>query len=262
MCAPQGTGTASPGSSAAHTPNSSSTQSQKPSGDASGTDLSNYELSPPARPGVILAQSLSERCLQSFYTHFHGAHPFVLPKKFLLSVSHEEAVEPLMAAMRWAGSLFIDVNTARESLLQEAHHRLQGIPQERRDGFTLQAMMVLIVALDGATQNDMAREMLLEAEKLAHRIAINTKVFATYHGRGSPVLEESWRRTWWDLLVIDGMIAGVHRVTNFALFDVPADVDLPCEELDFLSGVSRPRPPFLHIPNISRTSPLLARSKI
>lgn len=99
-------------------------------------------------------------------------------------------------------------------------------------------MMVLIVALDGSTQNDLAREMLLDAEKLSHDIAINTKVFASYHGRGSPVLEESWRRTWWDLLVIDGMIAGVHRATNYALFDVPADVDLPCEELEFLSGVS------------------------
>jgi hypothetical protein len=39
------------------------------------------------------------------------------------------------------------------------------------------------------------------------------------------------------------MIAGVHRVTTFALFDISADVALPCEEHQYLSGVSnRPLP--------------------
>jgi hypothetical protein len=33
------------------------------------------------------------------------------------------------------------------------------------------------------------------------------------------------------------MIAGVHRDTDFALFDVSVDVDLPCEEWQYFSGV-------------------------
>jgi hypothetical protein len=36
------------------------------------------------------------------------------------------------------------------------------------------------------------------------------------------------------------MIAGVHRVTKFLLFDIQADVGLPCEEQQYLSGVSKP----------------------
>ncbi|KAI1267207.1 hypothetical protein F5Y18DRAFT_425051 [Xylariaceae sp. FL1019] len=67
---------------------------------------------------------------------------------------------------------------------------------------------------------------------------------ATTHGGGNPRLEESWRRTWWDLFVVDGMIAGVHRQTNFLLFDIVADVGLPCEEQEFLSG-KVPRPMYL-----------------
>ncbi|KAI0166526.1 hypothetical protein GGR57DRAFT_496790 [Xylariaceae sp. FL1272] len=67
---------------------------------------------------------------------------------------------------------------------------------------------------------------------------------ATTHGGGNPRLEESWRRTWWDLFVVDGMIAGVHRQTNFLLFDIVADVGLPCEEQEFLSG-KIPRPMYL-----------------
>lgn len=53
-----------------------------------------------------------------------------------------------------------------------------------------------------------------------------------------PLLEESWRRTGWDLYIIDGMITGGRRESNFVLFDVAADVLLPCEEDEYLSGVS------------------------
>lgn len=181
--------------------------------------------------------SLAERCLSSFYQNFHASHPFVLPKETLLRLSHETSVEPLLASMRWAGSLYIDVPSARASLLDEAYQRVCN-PQAVHDGFLVQAMMVLIIGMDGMTMNDKARAMLMSVEKIAVEIALNTRLFATYHGRGMPILEESWRRTWWDLFVIDGMIAGVHRMTNFALFDVPTDVALPCEEDEFMSGVS------------------------
>ena len=89
-------------------------------------------------------------------------------------------------------------------------------------------------------QNDQARarELLADCEHLAIEIDLNKRDFATLHGHGNPVLEESWRRTWWDLYVCDGMIAGVHRVTKFLLFDIQADVGLPCEEQQYLTGVS------------------------
>ncbi|KAF4123202.1 Fungal Zn(2)-Cys(6) binuclear cluster domain [Geosmithia morbida] len=187
--------------------------------------------------------SLAERCLSSFYHNFHPSHPFVLPKEYLLRFSHEESLEPLLAAARWAGSLYIDVPSARASLLDEAYQRVYN-PRATRDGFLVQAMMVLIIAMDGMTMNEKAREMLMDAENLAVEIALNTRLFATVHGRNMPILEESWRRTWWDLFVIDGMIAGVHRMTNFALFDVPMDVALPCEEHEYLSGTI-PQPKLL-----------------
>jgi hypothetical protein len=98
-------------------------------------------------------------------------------------------------------------------------------------------MLVLLIGLDGSGNHEKSRGILGKAEALAVQIAINTRPFAALHGRGWPVLEESWRRTWWELFVADGMIAGVHRATTFALFDVPADADLPCEEHEFLSCV-------------------------
>lgn len=181
--------------------------------------------------------SLADRCLDSFFYHFHASHPFVLPKPYLLALDSQLSLEPLLAAARWVGSLFIDVGAAKQPLFQEAY-RLVYEPQRLKDGFVVQAMMLLVVALDGNCERDKAREILGDVETLALQIGLNTRTFATIHGRNLSVMEESWRRTWWDLFIIDGMMAGVHRVTNFLLYDVPADVPLPCEELQFLSGVS------------------------
>jgi hypothetical protein len=129
----------------------------------------------------------------------------------------------------------VDAQT-KASLLDEALKFVDHPPV--RDGFLVQALMILIVALDGNCRQDQARELLGRAEQLALEIHLNTRGFATTYGRGLPVLEESWRRTWWDLFIIDGMIAGVHQVTNFYLYDIPTDVALPCEELQYRSGVS------------------------
>ncbi|XWW93559.1 hypothetical protein V2A60_001493 [Cordyceps javanica] len=193
---------------------------------------------PPAKqqvPPTLQTFSLADRCLDSFFYHFHASHPFVLPKPYLLTLIGDPSLEPLLAAVRWVGSLFIDAGAARQALFQEAY-RLVYEPQRLKDGFAIQAMMLLIVGLDGSCENDKARELLGDAETLALQIGLNTRAFATLHGRNLPVMEESWRRTWWDLFIIDGLISAVHHVTSFLLYDVPADVLLPCEELQFLSG--------------------------
>ncbi|KAM3497932.1 hypothetical protein MY10362_008729 [Beauveria mimosiformis] len=186
-------------------------------------------------PPTLQSFSLADRCLDAFFYHFHASHPFILPKPFLLTLVGDPSLEPVLASVRWVGSLFIDAGAARQALFQEAY-RIVYESQRPKDGFVVQAMMLLIVALDGCCENDKARKILRDAETLAIQIGLNTRPFATLHGRSLPVMEESWRRTWWDLFIIDGLIAGVHRVTNFILYDVPADVPLPCEEVQFLSG--------------------------
>ncbi|KAM4055234.1 fungal zn(2)-Cys(6) binuclear cluster domain-containing protein [Hirsutella rhossiliensis] len=178
----------------------------------------------------------AERCLDSFYHHFFASHPFVLPREHLLRIAKGGMIEPLLAAIRWVGSIYIDVSpSVRDGLLEEACSLIYD-PQRPRDGFLVQSMVLLIVGLDGSCQQERAREILNDVERLALEIDLNTRPFATLQGQGIPVLEESWRRTWWDLFVVDGMVAGVHRVTNFLLFDVPADVALPCEEHQYISA--------------------------
>lgn len=184
-------------------------------------------------------KTIPERCFDSFYHHYHASHPFLLPKDFLLRHirGSGNTLDHLQAAIRYVGSLFIDAGPVRAIYLDEAIQMCY-LPTTPKDGFLIQALLLLIVALDGSCEQERARALLGDCERIAIEIGLNTRQFAGANSRGIPVLEESWRRTWWDLYVCDGMIAGVHRATNFLLFDVAADVGLPCEEHEYLSGVS------------------------
>ena len=185
--------------------------------------------------------SLADRCFESYYHHFYAAHPCVLPKEFFVRLLKDGStnLDHLVAAMRYLGSLFLDAGPARAMYLDEAI-RLAYLPTTPKDGFLVQMFIILIVGLDGSCQQDRARQLLGDCERIAMEIGLNTREFAAANGRGNPVLEESWRRTWWDLYVVDGMVAGVHQVTNFLLFDVNAFVGLPCEEHEYMSGVRFP----------------------
>lgn len=205
------------------------------------TPFANYQnLTSPANLALAVAPpavpTLEDRCLDAFYHFFFPGHPFVLPRPVLLSVAKETTTDitHLMAAMRYVGSLYIDAGPTRSRLLDEAI-RLAYRPNCPKDGFLVQTLMMLIIGLDGNCEQEQARQHLAKCETISVEIGLNQRTFATIHGRGDPVFEESWRRTWWDLFVIDGMVAGVHRMTNFLLFDIPANVALPCEEHQYLA---------------------------
>lgn len=182
--------------------------------------------------------SIPEQCIDAFYFYFYPGHPAVLPKAHIMNLAKERSVEHLLAAMRWVGSLYIPSGPVRATFFEEMM-RLLYAPETPIDGFLVQAMVIAIIGLDGCRQNEKARDILSDAERIAIELGLYTRPYATAHGCGNPRLEESWRRTWWDLFVVDGMIAGVHRQTNFLLFDFTADVGLPCEEHEYLSGVGR-----------------------
>ena len=181
---------------------------------------------------------LRDECMRAFYRFFHASHPFVLPEEFLLRFAAQGSIQVLVSVMRWVGSsyLYADRPSARASLLDDSF-RLVYSPVTPRDAFLVQAMMLLVIGLDGAGQYTKGKDLLKDAKELAIEIGLNTRPFAVLYGQGVTVLEESWRRTWWELYILDGMFAGVHRVTEFTLFDLPADVALPCEESQYMTGV-------------------------
>lgn len=153
-----------------------------------------------------------------------------------MALRKEKPLDCLEAAMRYVGSFYVEQAPTIELGLEAerlVYHR--DIP---RDGFRVQALLVLAIGLDGYTYQEKALQILVEGQNLALELGMNKRDFAFMNGKGSSVLEESWRRTWWELYVIDGMIAGVHQQSLFRLNEIHADVALPCEEKEYIAGVS------------------------
>jgi hypothetical protein len=186
---------------------------------------------------------LRECYLDSFYRNFYAAHPFIPSKEVLLVLAQGTSLEPLLAAIRWIGSLYIKQDTSA-SLFKDAYRLIDGNPL--KDGFLVQARLLLIIGLDGNRQRKRAERLMVEARDISIQINLNTDRFATANGQGIPILEESWRRTWWELYVVDALMSGVHQTDTFALYNVPTDVALPCEEYQYFTGVSRVKEPFIY----------------
>ncbi|KAH6977481.1 hypothetical protein BKA56DRAFT_487629 [Ilyonectria sp. MPI-CAGE-AT-0026] len=198
---------------------------------AFSVDALNYAVALPTQNPTY-----RDRYIESFYYNFHAAHPFVLPKDYLLPLAPgQPTIEPLVAVMRWIGAIFVDTPSTCARLLDYAY-RLVYKPDMPKDGFIVQCLLLLILGLDGHRQRDKVHALLVDIRAVSLHIGLNKRWFAEFNGQGMPVLEESWRRTWWDLYIVDAMIAGVHRSTKFSLYEVESDVALPCEEHEFLSG--------------------------
>jgi hypothetical protein len=180
---------------------------------------------------------MRERCLEAYYHYFSAAHPFLLPRAYLSEMLKTRALSRLEAAMRYLGSFYVK-DAPTEYICQEVSNLL--FEQDFvRDGFTVQAMLLFTIGLDGSCELKRASDVLMQAQDLALQLGMQNRAFAVINGAGSSVMEESWRRTWWELYIVDGMIAGVHQQSSFRLNEVPSDVLLPCEEQEYVSGVSQ-----------------------
>lgn len=76
------------------------------------------------------------------------------------------------------------------------------------------------------------------ARQLALDLGMHHREFAIDHGNGDPVLEESWRRTWWQVYIVDAFFSAIRRSADFPSYHIEATTDLPCEEEEYERGVS------------------------
>ncbi|KAF4992406.1 hypothetical protein FDECE_13725 [Fusarium decemcellulare] len=192
-----------------------------------------YSLDIPLESSIPRVLSHQDRYIDSFYHHVFAAHPFVLPKTFLFLIDKDVSFQTLFAAMRWLGSLFTEPGGS-DALLKEA--LLLVDDSIAKNGFLVQSILLLIIGLDGKRQRKKVKKLMTRAQDISIAIGLNTRLFASLNGQGIPVLEESWRRTWWELFIVDALIAGVHQTSKFILHDVPTDVGFPCEEYQYLLG--------------------------
>jgi hypothetical protein len=104
-------------------------------------------------------------------------------------------------------------------------------------GFDVQALLLYSIATYWQNEPKRSLDLLDKAISMALKLGMNKQAFASHNGKGDPVLEESWRRTWWQIYATDAHIAGSTHTYPFRTSNIEMDVDLPCEEDEYETGV-------------------------
>lgn len=165
--------------------------------------------------------------LNLFYSNFHPAHPFILPPRYASTLLHRSRHTRLAPAMEYIGSLYA---TMVDDSARIAPPPLMPLLMNVRDGWTVQALLLMAIATHCMGDTSSAAEIFKQAVDVALDIGMNRSTFAAANGQNIPILEESWNRTWWELYCMDVMFAAINKRTTYFLKDVVIDVSLPCEE--------------------------------
>lgn len=130
-----------------------------------------------------------------------------------MQIAQEGTIEPLLAVIHWIGSLHIDKSTTQASLLDDAYHLLYE-PGRHINGYLVQGMMLLVSGLSASGQQQRASHTLADAKRVAIHIGLNTQPYAAQNDRGVPAIQESWRQTWRELFLTEGILADVRMVAG------------------------------------------------
>ncbi|KAI0532147.1 hypothetical protein GGR58DRAFT_491299 [Xylaria digitata] len=221
----------------------SSTLSQGPSARASESETSDLEGecgTPSSITDIQFSTVTSDFLVKLYYKHFHRCHPCALPQhrlqQYYEKTPEQGSLALLVAVMRFIGSLysFPDLTPQLQDKVTEG---FQAAKKLAPDPFLAQCHLLYSIALYWSTEKVKAREEIDAAIGIALNLGMNHCQFASEHGRGDAVLEESFRRTWWQLFCIDAYYAAIKRLPTFSLCEVDTDTDLPCEEDEYESGL-------------------------
>lgn len=175
-------------------------------------------------------EALGDTLIDVYYANFHSAHPFIIPRE-LYKAKPYLLPPQLKAVMRFVGSHFMR-GFAQEDLRSPA----EGIAAENipNDGYKVQGLVLLGMSLFARCEPEYALTIIDQAINLAVNLGMNSKTYASNYGMGNHVLEESWRRTWWELYNVDGILASMNNIPHtFRLQDFQNDLLLPSEETDY-----------------------------
>ena len=185
-------------------------------------------------PGPISPHEHSSSKLQElYYTYFNDAHPILIPQLHFNAVS--KSLPPTVCAViDYIGACYsrlVDQNKLREALEAKVFSA-----SRERNGHTVQALLLLAIVQHSTDLAHQACQTLDSAIDLALELGMNKNIYKCDCCIDSAILRESWRRTWWELYVTDGILAAVHMKPSFRLHNEPADVALPCEEAVYKAG--------------------------
>ncbi|MCJ1404274.1 hypothetical protein MMC11_007499 [Xylographa trunciseda] len=175
----------------------------------------------------------SPKLQELYYTYFNDAHPILIPQAHFNTVSKSLPLST-SAIIDYIGACYsssVDQNKLRDALEASLFSAFR-----ERNGHTVQALILLAIAQHSTDLAHQACQTLDSAIDLALELGMNKNFYRCDCCNDNAILRESWRRTWWELYITDGILAAVHMKPSFRLHSQPADVALPCEEAVYRAG--------------------------
>ncbi|KAI8939608.1 hypothetical protein NX059_003370 [Plenodomus lindquistii] len=189
-----------------------------------------------ARPGSMAFQVSEDRLLELFFENFWPSFPCVLPYHFLQArrMNSDHGMHTLLPVLMWIGSIYASW-TPSEPYFEAAVAAVRTSILAQTP-FNVQALMLYAIALYHYDVQQEGREKMDAAVTMALQLHMNERSFARTYGEANPVLEESWRRTYYLLKVANQHFSIVNNMPFYELLTVPCNVDLPCDDEYFESG--------------------------
>ncbi|CAK7214225.1 hypothetical protein SBRCBS47491_002076 [Sporothrix bragantina] len=162
-----------------------------------------------------------------YYANFHSAHPILVPRS-LYGAQHYPAY--LRLVVHCIGSQF-SMPGQSDNLKDAAVKAIENAIPSRKSHHVVQARLLLSIALHARGEIRESVTQIAQAVSTALDAGMHQRAYSTTHGGRSPIVEESLRRTWWELYVVDGFVAALQRSTSARSHACAPDVLLPCDEV-------------------------------
>lgn len=179
-------------------------------------------------PRPPLSQSLAfDPMIQLYYENFHESHPFLLPRRCLDGPLAEHLPPYLLSAMRLIGAGYHYNQSDKDIHRKNAYSAItEKVPAT---GFKVQAMLLIAIVDHAHGFETRSLQTIEAATKLAIELGMNKSSFGSSFSEGNPTIEESWRRTVWELFVVSAMMAAMGGHEPFP-FHSMTELKLPCDE--------------------------------
>lgn len=199
--------------------------------------LSNQSLIPTTRETAQLSQGLAQDpYVRSYYRHFHRSHPFLLPFGALSQGIATHIPPYLIAMIRAFGAHYIE-DRARAALFRDAVTvTYANSSTNNEDPFRVQYLLLKVIMEHAYHEEESAYETMQEAMTLAVEMGFDDPGFGPKHAYGNSSMEESWRRTYWELFVISCLFAAMRNKKSRTLCNRVCVLPLPCGEVDYHAG--------------------------
>ncbi|KAH4221081.1 hypothetical protein HBI06_161980 [Parastagonospora nodorum] len=184
----------------------------------------------------------SVRLLELYFENFWPSLPIILPVHHLQwRLSNDgHGMETLLLVLQYIGAVYAPWIRLGPGPYKKTAIQALKSPFLAHTPFNVQALLLFAIAEYHSDCKPEGQGQLNLAVKIALELHMNQQAFAQVYGEGSPVLEESWRRTYYFLAIADQNFAVFSNTPIYTLANVSNTVDLPCDDEHLNSGLIPP----------------------